>query len=75
MFNILNNYKQTINNQINSLLLLDPYNILDKGYAIVYHDNRIIKDFHMLKNDDTINIVNKQATITASIQKVVQNGK
>ena len=55
--------------------LLNPINILDKGYSIVYKDNKIIKDVKLLNENDDINIIVKTGKINASVKGVEKNGK
>ena len=50
--------------------LLNPVNILDKGYSIVYKDNKIVKDVTKLKLDDSINIMAKNGNIIANVKGV-----
>jgi len=50
--------------------LLNPQNILDKGYSIVYKDDKIIKDSSKLKENDEIKVVVKKGKITASVKGV-----
>ena len=54
--------------------LLNPDNILDKGYSIIYKDNKIVKNINSISKDDNINIVVKNGNIDA-IVKGVKNGK
>ncbi len=74
---ILKNTNKIIENNTNKLEtlklkldLLNPVNILDKGYSIVYRDNEIIKDVSKLKNDDEINIMVKNGKINANVKGV-----
>ncbi len=57
------------------LNLLNPVNILDKGYSIVYKGNKIIKDVKLLNENDNINIVVKTGKINANVKGVEINGK
>ena len=50
--------------------LLNPTNILDKGYSIVYKDDKIVKDVSKLKSNDEINIVVRNGNITANVKGV-----
>ena len=50
--------------------LLNPENILDKGYSIVYKDNKVVKDVFSLKENDNINIIAKNGNITANVKGV-----
>ncbi len=72
--NSINNKLDNLNNLINTfkikLELLNPTNILDKGYSIVYKDNKIIKDVKSLKENDNINILVKNGKIIANVEGV-----
>lgn len=67
---ILDSYKNRLDTLKLKLELLNPDNILDKGYSIVYQDNQIIKDASKLKIDDEIKIVVKTGKITANVKGV-----
>lgn len=66
----LKDNKQKLNELIIKLNLLDPKMILDKGYAIVYQDNQIIKDYSQLELDSEIEILGSKNTINAIIKGV-----
>lgn len=53
--------------------LLNPNNILDKGYSIVYKDNKVIKDITTLSKDDNINIMVKDGSINAKVEGINKN--
>ena len=53
--------------------LLNPNNILDKGYSIVYKDNKVIKDITKLSKDDNINIMVKDGSINAKVEGINKN--
>lgn len=86
---LINNLKNNLNKEIIKILdsnknnidtlkiklnLLNPISVLDKGYSIVYKDNKVIKDINMLSNNDNINIMVKNGKIDA-IVKGVKDGK
>ncbi len=50
--------------------LLNPDNILDKGYSIVHKDGKIIKDISDLNINDNINIMVKNGNIDAFVKGV-----
>ncbi len=66
-----------LNNIINTskikLNLLNPVNILDKGYSIVYKDNKVIKDIKSVKENDDISIMVKNGKIKANVKGVEKN--
>ena len=53
--------------------LLNPNNILDKGYSIIYKDDKVVKDINSLSKDDKINIKVKTGNIDARIEGVNKN--
>ena len=74
---ILNNPKillESSKNKLDTLKvkldLLNPENILDKGYSIIYKDNKIVKDVANINVDDEINIVVKNGNINANVKGV-----
>ena len=50
--------------------LLNPNNILDKGYSIVYKDNKVVKDITKLSENDNINIMVKDGNINAKVEGI-----
>ena len=72
--NIDNLYKKIETYKI-KLDLLNPINVLNKGYSIVYKDNKIIKDINSLKEKDDISIMVKNGKINALVKGVENNGK
>lgn len=74
---LLNNPNKLIENKNNILLnlkvkldLLNPINILDKGYSIVYCDNKVVKNIGDVNINDNINIMVKNGSITAKVKGV-----
>ncbi len=74
---ILNNpenlFKEKFNNYnliINKLELLNPLNILSKGYSVVKQDNKIIKDSNKVKIGDKLNIRLSQGEIIAKVEEI-----
>ena len=74
IMNILNNNKNRVDTIKVKLDLLNPDNVLDKGYSIIYKDNKIVKDINSINTNDSINIMVKNGNIDA-IVKGVKNGK
>ena len=67
---LLEGYKNKIEHLKVKADLLNPNNILDKGYSIVYKDDKIIKDSSKLKENDEIKVVVRKGKITASVKGV-----
>lgn len=58
---------------IEKLELLNPLTILNRGYSVVYLENKIIKDVKDLKKDDNINIKIKNGNVNAKIIDIKEN--
>lgn len=54
---------------VNTLKLVNPLNILDKGYSLVAKENKIIKDSSDLELEDKINIKLKKGEIIAVVKE------
>ncbi len=68
--NILEKNATSINTLKVKLDLLNPDNILDKGYSIVHKDGKIIKNINDLGINDDINIMVKNGNILANVKGV-----
>lgn len=55
---------------INKLELLNPLNILSKGYSLVTLDDNVVKSTRDLKVDDTINIRMHEGSIEAIVKEI-----
>ena len=64
--------KQTISlkNIIEKLELLNPLNVLGRGYSLVYQNDNLIKDIKKIKVNDKINIKLQNGIINASVNEV-----
>ena len=71
----LDNLKKKTETYKIKLDLLNPVSIIDKGYSIVYKDNKIIKDISLLSPNDDINIIVKNGKINADVKGVEKNGR
>lgn len=71
--NFIKNYLENKNHEqqliINTLQLVNPLNILDKGYSLVSKDNKIIKDSDKIKIDDKIQIKLSKGELTAVVKE------
>ncbi len=63
------NYKMLIN----TLKLVNPLGILEKGYSLVTKDNVLIKDCKNLKKDDILNIRLHEGNVIAKVQNINNN--
>ncbi|WP_423364683.1 exodeoxyribonuclease VII large subunit [Mycoplasma sp. P36-A1] len=71
----LTDKRTQLNENSIKLNLLNPKHILDKGYSIVYKDNKLISNYQLLNNDDLIEIKNNKQTIKAKVIEVNEHGK
>ena len=70
---LLEGYKNRIDTLKIKAELLNPNNILDKGYSIVYKDGKVVKNIKNVNKDDEINVVIKGGNITANVKGVNKN--
>ena len=73
IINIIQNNTNRIDTLKIKLDLLNPDNVLDKGYSIIYKDDKIIKDINNVKIDDNIKILVKNGNIEANVKGVNKN--
>ncbi len=57
----------------NKLQLLDPYNIMDRGYALVSQDNKIVSSVDDVSFQTGLNIMLKDGNIIAAAEKIEKN--
>ena len=57
------------------LNLLNPLNILEKGYAIVYKDDSVIDSVNNININDNISIKLYDGNIVAQVKELNKNGK
>ena len=63
-------------NLIDKLQLVNPLDILKKGYTLVYQDNRMVTDFSKIKENDEIIINSYNYEVIASVKESrLKNGK
>ncbi len=68
--NNLNTYNHQYALVINKLELLNPLNILNKGYSLVTKEDKIIKDTKDLNINDKLNIRFHKGTIKAQVKEI-----
>jgi exodeoxyribonuclease VII large subunit len=67
---LLLNKKHELVLNTNTLKLVNPLNILDKGYSLVTKDDVVIKNVENLKINDTINIRFYKGNIKAEVKEI-----
>lgn len=55
-------------NKLDKIVLLNPFNIMKKGYSIVYKNDKIISSVLDLKQDDEINIKMADGSVIAKVK-------
>lgn len=68
--NILVNKNHELVLLANTLKLVNPLNILDRGYSVVKKDNKVIKDIKDINKEDNIDIRIKNGNIKAKVLEV-----
>ena len=71
---LLVRYKNNLELYINKLELLNPLNVLKKGYSISTINNKPIKSIKDVKKDDSITIKVIDGEINSSVKEIVKNG-
>lgn len=55
---------------IEKTIILNPLNLMSKGYAIVYQNNRVVSSVKNINKNNSLEVRMKDGTITTSIEKV-----
>ena len=72
--NILNNNINRVDTLKLKINLLNPDNLIDKGYSLVIKDGKIVKDISGVNIKDNIDIMVKNGKINAEVKGVNKNG-
>lgn len=70
--NLLVNKNHQLQLKANTLKLLNPLNILDKGYSLVTKEEKTIKDATLLNKNDTIHIRFHKGNVMAQVKEVTK---
>ena len=60
----------TLSMQLERLEAYSPVAILQRGYALVYHDNQLVRDAETLHLDDTVTLKLANGTVLASVTEI-----
>ena len=71
--NYLGNLTNTLNQLLDKNVILNPFNIMKKGYSIVYKDDVIIDSVESVEKDDKLRIRFEDGSITASVNDIERN--
>ena len=61
---------QKLDHIISKLEVLNPLNTLNRGYAIIKKDNKVLSSIKKIKENDVINISLKDGEVTSKIIRV-----
>ena len=61
---------QKLEHIISKLEVLNPLNTLNRGYAIIKKDNKVLSSIKKIKENDVINISLKDGEVTSKIIRV-----
>lgn len=67
LVNIISDKEKKLNTCIDKLIILNPLNVMQKGYSIVYKNNNVISSIETLNIDDTIDVRLYDGEIEAKI--------
>ncbi len=67
---IINNYEVKFNHLIEKCTILNPLNIIQKGYSIVYKDNEVVSSISHLNESDSIKIKFSDGIVDANVTKI-----
>ena len=64
--------QKELGNIIAKLNLLNPLNILDRGYNITYKDNHVVTSIKEIKENDNLNIKMKDGNLKVTVNEVIK---
>lgn len=67
---LIDYYDKTINNIIERMVIINPLNLMKKGYALVYQKNKLIKNISELEESTNIVVKFSDGEVHAEIKKV-----
>ena len=67
---IFGQYNNTYELLLNKLNLLNPLNVLSKGYSVITLNNKAIKDSNELNEKDKINIRLHKGNLEAKVERI-----
>lgn len=67
--NALTAVSHTLGNQQNKLSVLDPLNVLKRGYTITVKDGEIVKSVEMVNNGDKVTTIFRDGSVTSRIEE------
>lgn len=73
LINLINNYEISLNHLLEKLVLVNPFNIMRKGYTLVYKDDKLVKSIHEINKDDELNLTFEDGFSTVKVVKINKN--
>ena len=67
---ILKDYNQKMQNIVQTVKLINPLNILDKGYSVVYKENTIIKSIRDVQIKDTLSVRLSKGKMKVEVKEI-----
>lgn len=71
----LNNWETSVNNLIDKAVILNPLNVMKKGFSIVYQNNQIVKSIHDLNVNANVVVQMIDGTFGAKIISKGENNE
>ena len=68
--NIIKINENKLANKLDKIILLNPFNIMKKGYGIVYSKDNIISSVKNLQNNDEVEVRLSDGSFSATIQNI-----
>jgi len=68
-------FEQQLTNLTEKIKLLDPMNVLKRGYSISYYEGKVLKDISGLKKGDILETALYNGKIESKIEKIENDGK
>lgn len=68
---ILKENNQKIQNIIQTVKLVNPLNILDKGYSVIYKENTIIKSIHEVNVKDNLSVRLSEGKMKVEVKEIM----
>lgn len=69
----LTDLEHSFKNNINKLIILNPLNLMDKGYSVVFNENNVISSVKMVDIDDEVDIRMKDGKLKARITNISED--
>ncbi len=73
LLNNINRHEQVVDKLIDKSILLNPFNVMLKGYSIIKQDDNIIKSINDVKLNNEIDIIMQDGTIKAMPVELKEN--